>query len=127
VTGGGERGQTGRRGARGERGPGPSNARMLVIFVFVVFAFALLAVRSEVQQRRLEATQRQADRNTQQIARTQYDLCLGDRADALRQNALIDNAIAAERRKPAPDAKRIRDLTDFRNTVPDCGQAPAGR
>jgi hypothetical protein len=66
------------------------------------------------------------DANTAQIARTQYELCLGQRADALRQNALIDNAIVAERRKLVPDPRRIKDLVDFRNTVPACGPAQTG-
>ena len=103
--------------SRGERGPGPSNMTMLIVFLFVVAAFLVLAVRTEVQQR-------QISRNAARIERLQYDQCQVRNEASARQIALIDSAITAEKRKPVPDAKRIKDLERFRPAVENCGPAP---
>ena len=116
----GEAGVPGRQGAAGttgRRGMALSNSRMLAIFLVVVVAFLALAVRQEIQQRQIRS-------NNARIELLFYGQCVDRRADVLRQNALIDNAIAAEKRKPGPDRKRIADLSDFRNTVPACGTPP---
>jgi len=83
----------------------------------VVLFLAAVTVRTEIQQQQIRS-------NNARIEALLYGQCVDRRADVLRQNALIDNAIAAEKRKPAPDRKRIADLADFRSTVPACGTPP---
>jgi hypothetical protein len=113
----GERGKAGAVGGRGRTGRGLSNTQMTVIFLFVVLAFVVVAGRTEVQQR-------QINRNAHRIEVTQYEICTTRNAATRRQNALIDAAIEAEKRKPHPDAKRIRDLENFKGATPSCGPKP---
>ena len=88
------------------------------LFTAVVVLFLLaVTVRTEIQQQQIRS-------NNARIEVLLYGQCVARRADVLRQNALIDSAIAAEKRKPAPDRKRIADLGDFRATVPVCGTPP---
>ena len=88
------------------------------LFTAVVVLFlAAVTVRTEVQQR-------QIGRNQQQIERTQYAQCVLRNEGTARQNVLIDSAIAAEKRRPKPDQKRIHDLIDFRGPILDCGARP---
>jgi hypothetical protein len=76
-----------------------------------------LAARTEVQQRRIGA-------NAARIEVLFWEQCTLGRSAAVRQNALIDSAVQAEKRKPHPDAKRLRDLNQFRPAVADCGTRP---
>lgn len=110
-------GPAGRPGGRGREGRGLTNTQVTAVFLFVVVAFLVLSIRSEFQQRRI-------DRNSHMIAVTQYEQCQLRNAGTRRQNMLIDSAIAAEKRKPKPDVKRIEDLTNFRGATPDCGPKP---
>lgn len=68
-----------------------------------------------------------ADRISAQATRlgqVVYAQCEARRVDIVRRNALLDDAIAAEKRRPKPDAKRLRGLTDFKEGVIDCGRRP---
>lgn len=67
---------------------------------------------------------RRIDANSRQLATVTYRQCQTSDAGAKRQIELIDSAIAAERRKPAPDLKRIADLEKFKPNRLDCGPAP---
>ena len=88
------------------------------LFTAVVVLFLLaVTVRTEVQQRQIVD-------NGRRIERTQYDQCTLRNEGTARQNVLIDSAIAAERRRPKPDQKRIHDLTDFKQPVLNCGARP---
>lgn len=91
-----------------------------VIAVFAVVGFAATTIRGESQDRAIE-------RNADRIEGVVYRQCTDQRAYAIRANTTIDSAIEAEKRKPAPDAKRIRDLTNFRLPVGNCGKPPASR
>lgn len=127
----GEPGHTGTPGRRGRAGPALSAGRVLALAGFVVFVFMVLAGRQEIQQRsiaraqlRLDQQQQQITHNLDLIRQTQYDQCQLRNEGTARQNALIDSAIAAERRKPAPDRKRIADLTAFKGVLLNCGTPP---
>jgi hypothetical protein len=76
-----------------------------------------LAARTELQQRQIRG-------NAHRIEVLFYEQCTTRNDAALRQGALIDSAIEAERRKPKPDAKRVKDLQDFKPAVVDCGRKP---
>jgi hypothetical protein len=107
------------RGPQGPRGPrgGQSNVtriQLFVIFAVTVFAFTLVAVRTEIQQRQIDA-------NSRRLAVVVHRQCLITDATAARQIALIDSALVAERRKPHPDRKRIADLEKFKPSRVDCG------
>lgn len=91
--------------------------RTWVVTLALLAVFVIGQVRSEIQQRQIRS-------NSHQIAVTQYDGCITRKEADLRQVTLIDSAIAAERRKPKPDAKRIHDLTQFRPAVESCGPKP---
>jgi hypothetical protein len=91
--------------------------RSYLISAAIVFVFALLAVRTEIQQR-------QTSFNSDQIARTQYEQCVTRRQATLKQNGLIDVEIAAEKREPAPDMRRVRDLENSKGGISDCGRRP---
>jgi type II secretory pathway pseudopilin PulG len=68
---------------------------------------------------------RRIDANTRQLATVTYRQCQTQDATNKRQIELIDSAIAAERRKPAPDRRRIADLEQFKPSRIDCGPAPS--
>lgn len=89
--------------------------------LWVAVAFVVLILGLSV---RFELQQRQISGNSHQIAVTQYEQCVIRNEAATRQATLIDSAIAAEKRKPAPDAKRIKDLTNFRPAIESCGPKP---
>jgi hypothetical protein len=112
-----ERGPVGRTGARGESGVGLSDRRLLVIFAVTVVAFTAVAFRTEVNQRAIS-------RNATRIEQVVYAQCVLRNEGVTRQNVLIDSAIAAERRRPKPDAKRLHDLTEFKGAIVDCGRPP---
>lgn len=129
----GRAGETGAPGGGGTQVPVLSRRRALALAAVVVFAWIVLAVRSEVQQHAILRNQQQIREsqvriaeNQRQIARTQYDQCALRNVGTRRQNALLDSAIAAEKRRATPDPKRIKDLTDFKGTLLDCGSPPAG-
>lgn len=86
------------------------------LLVAMAFAAGLLTALDRIDTR--------VDANSRQIARTQYDQCQIRNTGTRRQNALLQSAIAAEKRKPKPDRKRIADLTNFLGATPDCGPAP---
>jgi CHASE3 domain sensor protein len=94
-----------------------SRSRTLALFAFVVFAFFVVAVRSEINARAIKDSGRE-------IARTQYDQCAARNEVIGRQNGLLDAAIAAEKRRPTPDSQRIRDLIQFKDDILDCGRRP---
>lgn len=87
-------------------------------FVVTVVAFAAVAFRTEVQAK-------QIIRNQHRIVQIQYDQCSLRNEGVVRQNGLLDAAVAAERRRATPDQRRIRDLQQFKTAVADCGPAPA--
>lgn len=109
----GEAGVPGRHGA----GLPLTRLQVLALAFFVVFAFVVLSVRTELQQRQIRS-------NSVRIAQTQYDQCQLRNQGTRRQNGLINAAIDAEKRKPKPDPKRIQDLTNFLGATPDCGSRP---
>jgi hypothetical protein len=113
----GEAGKAGKIGATGRRGFVVSNTQMTAVFLFVVLAFVVLSVRGEVQQRQISS-------NAHRIEVLFHDQCQTRNAATRRQNALIESAIEAEKRKPKPDMKRVRDLTNFLGATPDCGNRP---
>ncbi|HEU4539664.1 MAG TPA: hypothetical protein VFR23_00930 [Jiangellaceae bacterium] len=117
-TGMGAVGAAGPVGKQGTRGTSLSTTQVIVVFLFVVAAFVVLSVRTEVQQR-------QISRNAERIEQVFYEQCKIRNVATERQNALLDAAIEAERRKPKPDPKRIADLTAFKGATPDCGPAPS--
>ena len=90
---------------------------MLALFLFVVVAFAVVSARTEIQQRQINV-------NARRLAVLSYAQCQIRAEAANRQRILINSAIAAEKRKPKPDAKRIKDLEDFRPAVENCGPKP---
>jgi hypothetical protein len=106
------------------RGVVMTSRRMLVIFAVVVVAFTAVAFRTEINQRGIARNQQEIGRNARLLQRVVYDQCTVRNQGTARQNVLIDSAIAAERRKPAPDEKRLKDLTDFRGVIVDCGRRP---
>lgn len=107
----------GEAGPRGLRGRSLTNTQITAVFLFVVLAFVVLSVRTEIQQR-------QISRNAHRIEVLNHGQCEVRNAGARNQIRLIDSAIAAEKRKPRPDAKRLRDLEDFKPPVVDCGPKP---
>lgn len=115
----GERGQTGDTGITGptgltgEVGPtgnvGPpvlTRAQTLAMFLFIVAAFVVLAYRTEYNSGRID-----------DLIRVE---CEARNVNAARSNAVIDTAIDAETRKPKPDQQRIKDLTNFKQDLPQC-------
>jgi hypothetical protein len=114
---GGLTGAVGDRGPQGRAGRVLTRGQVLATAFFVVLAFGTVSVRQELQQRALARTQHL-------LRQTQYDQCLLRNEGTARQNNLIDSGIAAERRKPVPDIKRIRDLTDFKVSLLNCGNPP---
>jgi hypothetical protein len=91
--------------------------QLLAIFLLVVVAFSIVALRTEVQQR-------QISRNAAKLAQVVYTQCATQDQTNARQVILLDSAIAAERRKPKPDAKRIADLEKFKPDRINCGRKP---
>jgi hypothetical protein len=83
-----------------------------------------LAVGGVVFAVRSEGQQQQISRNADKLAQVVYTQCVTQDASNARQAQLIDTAIAAEQRKPKPDAKRIADLIKFRPDRIDCGTKP---
>lgn len=106
---------TEQRGA--QRGLPVSRLQAFVIFLVVILAFVVLALRVESNTSEIERSQRQ-------IAKTQWTQCTARNEATTRQNALLDSAIAAERRRPVPDQRRIRDITKFKGNILDCGVEP---
>lgn len=112
--------------------------RTWVVALALLAVFVIGQVRSEIQQRQIRGTQRvqaetqrvqaeqqrQIQANAHRIEVLVYGTCQTRNEAATRQATLIDSAIAAERRKPKPDAKRIRDLTQFRPAIESCGPKP---
>jgi len=98
--------------------------QLLAIFLLIVFAFGVVAVRTEVQQRQLTKVVHKADRNATLLAQAVYTQCTTQDASNARQAARIDIEIAAERRRPRPDPKRIEGLEKFRPNRLDCGRKP---
>ncbi len=92
-------------------------AQMLTIFAVVTIAFTTIAVRTEIQQRQINA-------NSRRLSQVVYAQCMVQSQTAARQIVLIDSAIAAERRKPRPDTKRLADLEKFRPSPINCGRKP---
>lgn len=82
-----------------------------------VAAFALLGT---LAQQALD----QSNRNAHRIAVQSWSTCHDFNEGFMRQNAVIDSAIAAERRRPQPDAQRINDLVQFKLPVRNCGPKP---
>lgn len=104
----------------GDQKPEPrhlTRAQVLALFLFVVTAFTIVSVRTELQQR-------QINDNANRIEVIQFNQCKIRNDSAQRQIALIDSAIEAEKRKTPPDAKRIHDLEDFKPPILDCGTRP---
>lgn len=119
----GARGRQGEEGEQGEQGMQSKVTRnqLLVIFLLLVLAFSLLATRAEINQRAINRNAAEIRENAAEIALLVYQECQTRNATAGRQIALIDAAIAAEKRKPAPDQKQIADLTKFKPVIVDCG------
>jgi hypothetical protein len=113
----GAAGEVGAVGRRGRTGRGLSNTQVTVVFAFVVLAFVVLSLRTEIQQRAISA-------NAHRIEVLFFEQCTIRNITAQNQIKLIDSAIASEKRKPKPDAKRIRDLEQFRPSVVNCGTRP---
>ena len=95
-----------------------ANRRTIVLTVFVLFAFFLLAWRSEVNADRIE-------RNAEKIGQAQKNSCLGGRQIIINFNAAQDRFIQLDRENPVPGAellqqKRIELLKLNRIPVPEC-------
>lgn len=120
----GEAGTAGLTGARGQTGRAFTRLQALALFAVVVAAFAVVSVRTELITRQLRDQQRQVGVNQTHITQLQYTQCTLRNNGTVRQNALIDSAIAAERRKPAPDLQRIEDLSAFKQPTVTCGKPP---
>lgn len=103
-----------------------SPGRTRVVVLFVAFAFLVVSVRTELQARQIRAAQAQIAQNQARIVRLQFEQCAARNVATARQNTLLDSAIAAERRRPVPDLRRVRDLTDFKAALLNCGPSPAG-
>lgn len=58
--------------------------------------------------------------NTHRIEVNAHQACTDLNRGFTRSNKTIDSAIEAEARKPAPDAKRLKDLRNFRLPIRDC-------
>lgn len=113
--------------------------RTWVVALALLAVFVIGQVRSEIQQRQIRGTQRvqaetqrvqaeqqrQIQSNAHRIEVLVYGACQTRNEVAKRQAKLIDSAIAAEKRKPAPDVKRIHDLEQFRPSVESCGRPPS--
>jgi len=111
-----------------------SNRRLLVLFCFLVLSFFVLAFRIEINghdiaqsQATITDTQRRLVQTQDELNRLVYRQCLERNAGAARSNAVIQAAIDAEKRKPAPDAIRMRALENFKQAIPSCGVAPSPR
>lgn len=85
---------------------------LLVVAGFVVIGVGL--------QHALDGIQR----NNHRIEVNAYKACTDLNAGFKRQNAVIDEAISAERRKPQPNADAINNLNRFRLPIRDCGPRP---
>lgn len=120
----GEQGTAGIAGPRGHAGPALSGWQKVVGVVFVVAVFALLSARQEIQQRSISRNQQTITHNQQVTDERIYRQCVALNVGTTRQNALLDAAVAAERRLPVPDQQRIKDLTQFKLTALDCGPPP---
>lgn len=96
----------------------------LNIRIVAAVAVLGLAVGGIVFAVRTEGQQRQITRNADKLAEVVYTQCVIQDQTAARQIALIDSALAIERRKPRPDPKRIADLTKFKPSRVDCGAKP---
>jgi len=109
------------RSVRSERDIRRSKWNIRVVALIAILGLAIggvvFAVRSEGQQR-------QITRQAVELAQVVYTQCATQDASNARQAALIDTAIAAERRRPRPDPKRIADLEKFRPNRLDCGKKP---
>lgn len=120
----GETGQPGVAGKPGRRGVSFSNTQVTAVFLFVVLAFAVLSVRTEIQQRHINRNSEQIIRNQHDNALLQYTICTDRNRANVALIKRIDVEIAAEKRKPHPDLKRISGLNVLKPAVPNCGPKP---
>lgn len=116
----GAQGDVGLAGARGHSGASLSNRRVLAMFVAMTAMFLTLAVVAQIQNQHIQSNQRQIRINQKLIQQTQFQQCTLRNEGATRQNVLIDREIDAEKTKPNPDQKKIRDLTNFKAAIVDC-------
>jgi hypothetical protein len=128
----GDPGATGDTGPAGESGPvgehgevGPkgisgnvaADRRLAVVMVWSVVAYLFLAGLVLWNQHRITD-------GAKDIRRVVYEQCVDRNTTTARQNGLIDKSIEAERRRTKPSPQTIRDLTDFKGTISDCGPKP---
>jgi len=109
------------RSVRSERAIRRSKWNIRIVAFIAILG---LAVGGVVFALRSEGQQRQITRQAVELARVVYTQCATQDASNARQAALIDTAIAAERRRPRPDPKRIADLGKFRPDRLSCGRKP---
>lgn len=72
----------------------------------------------------IERNAGQIRRSAVRVEQVVYDQCATRNQSVRRQNALLDSAIAAERRKPVPNQRQIKALGQFKGAVVDCGARP---
>jgi hypothetical protein len=113
----GTEGEAGARGPRGRTGHTLSPWQLYTVLAFVVGAFIVLSVGLSRQARSIQHQQ-------EQIRRDQYAQCTLRNQDNDRRNTSIDSAIAAEKRKPVPDQRRITELAQTKSRALYCGPNP---
>jgi len=89
---------------------------VVLVCVFIAFLLMYYLVAQAING---------VEKNSDQIKQNQYNACLVLNKGFTRQNAVIDEAISAERKKPKPDANAINNLNRFRLPIQDCGVNPA--
>lgn len=100
-----------------------TDAKVLLLAIFVALAFGLLAGRSEMQQSAI------IEQN-HRMALFQYHECMVRNDAANRLNTILDQSIEETRAAPpsrlsaAEKAKNIQYLTKAKAGLVDCGEKP---
>lgn len=127
----GPTGDTGDVGPKGIAGNVAADHRLLWLAVLFTVGFVFLATVVLWNQTRIshQATElRQQNVEIQQVVdrleHVVYEQCADRNKAAVTKNGLLDQAIAAEKRRTNPSAKTLKDLAAFKDAVPDCGPKP---
>jgi hypothetical protein len=108
----------------------------LVIFLVVVFMFAVVSIRTEIQQDAITSQQRTIASQSHQLsvtnarlADTQYHECLIRNESARNLNKILDAIIVAVKTTPGLSAaertKRVALYSSAKSSIFDCGKDPA--
>src|SRR4051812_43966858 len=98
----GATGKTGPMGATGRSAKVPIDRRLLWLYVFVIFAFVLLAIRTQINDHHIKQTQQLSNQRYEKILATSYQGCLAGNIRTEQYNHSQDTLAELERIHVAP-------------------------